>query len=61
MDIIKDQLKEVSHLLNKIIDDKLVINSISEASQIMINSIKSYSCFVDVSIMIRLLDFIDIF
>lgn len=40
MDIIKDQLKEASHLLNKIIDDKLVINSISEASQIMINSIK---------------------
>ena len=40
MDIIKDHLKEASHLLNKIIDDKLVINSISEASQIMINSIK---------------------
>ena len=40
MDIIKDQLKEASHLLNKIIDDKLVINSISEASQIIINSIK---------------------
>ena len=37
MDIIKDQLKEASHLLNKIIDDKLVINSISEASQILLD------------------------
>ena len=41
MDIIKDQLNEANQLLTKIINDKLIINSISEASEIMINSIKN--------------------
>ena len=41
MDIIKNQLNEANQLLTKIINDKLIINSISEASEIMINSIKN--------------------
>ncbi len=41
MDIIKDQLNEANQLLTNIINDKLIINSISEASEIMINSIKN--------------------
>ena len=41
MDIIKDQLNEANQLLNKVINDELLINSISKASQIMINSIQN--------------------
>ena len=41
MDIIKDQLNEANQLLNKVINDELLIKSISKASQIMINSIQN--------------------
>ena len=41
MDIIKDQLKEANELLNKTINDEILIKSIADASRLMVHSLKN--------------------